>query len=101
MYAEELKEELKREREQSRKSRKRSRRASKKAKDCDIGERYVKGKGCVMRKQSQFAGKFMPEFGGGDQCSTLLAGHYLSRIQNAIIALEARRDGLSLPAIKK
>lgn len=81
--------------------RKRSRRASKKAKDCAFGERYVNGKGCVMRKQSQLAGKFMPEFGGGDQCSTLLAGHYLSRIQNAIIALEARRDGLSLPAIKK
>ena len=98
MYAEELKEELKRERKRSRK---RSRRANKKAKDCALGERYVKGKGCVMRKQSQFAGKFMPEFGGGDQCSTLLAGHYLSRIQNAIIDLEARRDGLSLPAIKK
>ena len=73
-------------RRRSSNQRKRSRRASKKAKDCDFGERYVKGKGCVMRKQSQFAGKFMPEFGGGDQCSTLLAGHYLSRIQNAIIA---------------
>ena len=46
-------------------NRKRSRRASKKSKDCGIGERYVKGKGCVLREQSQFAGKFMTGFGGG------------------------------------
>ena len=46
-------------------NRKRSRRASKKSKECGIGERYVRGKGCVLREQSQFAGKFMTGFGGG------------------------------------
>lgn len=44
---------------------KRDRRARRKSKECGIGERYVKGKGCVLREQSQFAGKFMTGFGGG------------------------------------
>ena len=50
---------------ENRAANKRSRRASRKSKECGIGERYVRGKGCVLREQSQFAGKFMTGFGGG------------------------------------
>jgi hypothetical protein len=50
---------------ENRAANKRSRRVSKKSKECGIGERYVRGKGCVLREQSQFSGKFMTGFGGG------------------------------------
>jgi len=56
-------------RTRSKRMSKRDRRARRKSKDCGIGERYVRGKGCVLRQQSQFAGKFMTGFGGGKRKS--------------------------------